>query len=197
MKTKPKGRPNKTRYLGVKRAGKERFYAYIRNGSRKVYCGTGKTAREAALRYDAKARKLFGEKAITNFSNREQYLKEKVLDHVKNNPEATLRDIREVVGGKAQYLDRAIESLELEGRLLVVRNGPGKPNRYLIFHPKPVENGSLGREFSPLGMYFYPGGCFFSLGEYINLNTGAQWAGFSFGWSKSDGFKISFFERLF
>jgi len=61
---------NKTGFLGVawkKRV--RRFVARIRAPGRanKVYCGCGRTAAEAAWWYDAKARELFGDRAVTNF----------------------------------------------------------------------------------------------------------------------------------
>ena len=61
---------NKTGFLGVAWKQRERrFVAHIRAPGRanKVYCGCGKTAAEAARRYDAKARVLFGDRAVTNF----------------------------------------------------------------------------------------------------------------------------------
>lgn len=63
---------NKTGFLGVKhnpRTG--RFEAYIRDwkGSQgaKVYCGSGKTAEDAARAYDRKAVELYGKRAVVNF----------------------------------------------------------------------------------------------------------------------------------
>jgi len=61
---------NKTGFLGVAWKEREhRFVASIRAPGRanKVYCGCGRTAAEAARRYDAKARELFGDRAVTNF----------------------------------------------------------------------------------------------------------------------------------
>lgn len=61
---------NKTGFLGVKFSKRDGcFMAYIRVHGRKekVYCGRGKTAEEAARKYDAKARELYGESAVTNF----------------------------------------------------------------------------------------------------------------------------------
>lgn len=63
---------NKTGFLGVKWIERhQRFYAFIRdhrnrNGA-KVYCGTGKTAEDAARAYDRKARELYGSQAVLNF----------------------------------------------------------------------------------------------------------------------------------
>lgn len=63
---------NKTGFLGVKWSERhQRFEAYIRdhrNGEgRKVYCGSAKTAEEAARAYDRKARELYGVRAVLNF----------------------------------------------------------------------------------------------------------------------------------
>jgi len=63
-------RTNKTGFIGVTWKPREkRFVARIRVPGRKekVHCGIGKTAEEAAMKYDAKARELFGEDAVTNF----------------------------------------------------------------------------------------------------------------------------------
>ena len=61
---------NKTGFLGVKFSRRDQcFFAYIRIHSRKekVYCGCGKTAEEAARKYDAKALELYGDGAVLNF----------------------------------------------------------------------------------------------------------------------------------
>lgn len=63
---------NRTGFLGVKWIERhQRFYAFIRDHrtgqGRKVYCGSGKTAEEAARAYDRKARELYGDKAVLNF----------------------------------------------------------------------------------------------------------------------------------
>jgi hypothetical protein len=61
---------NKTGFLGVTWKERDRrFVARIRVPGRadKIYCGVGRTAAEAARRYDAKARELFGDRAVTNF----------------------------------------------------------------------------------------------------------------------------------
>lgn len=59
---------NKTGFVGVKQRG-GRFEANIRVHGRKskLYCGSAKTAEEAARLYDAKARELYGAEAVTNF----------------------------------------------------------------------------------------------------------------------------------
>lgn len=58
---------NKTGFLGVKKVGL-RFEAYIRNPvGKKIYCGSGKTAEEAAMRYDKKTVEFYGTGAVTNF----------------------------------------------------------------------------------------------------------------------------------
>jgi hypothetical protein len=61
---------NKTGFLGVTwRKRERRFVARIRvpGTAKKIHCGMGKTAAEAARLYDAKARQLFGDRAVTNF----------------------------------------------------------------------------------------------------------------------------------
>jgi hypothetical protein len=61
---------NKTGFLGVTWKERDRrFVARIRVPGRadKIHCGVGRTAVEAARRYDAKARELFGARAVTNF----------------------------------------------------------------------------------------------------------------------------------
>lgn len=59
---------NKTGFLGVKkkRSGYE-AYIRVRGRFKKVYCGHGKTAEEAAMKYDEMAIRLFGSDAVTNF----------------------------------------------------------------------------------------------------------------------------------
>ena len=64
---------NKTGFLGVKLNKRNNCYeAYIRNPTKlenkKIYCGRGNTPEEAAKKYDAKARCLFGSDAVTNFN---------------------------------------------------------------------------------------------------------------------------------
>lgn len=64
---------NKTGFIGVKWVERtQRFQAYIRDhkraGGEKVYCGSAKTAEEAARLYDAKAREIYGRSAVLNFS---------------------------------------------------------------------------------------------------------------------------------
>lgn len=61
---------NKTGFIGVTfKKLHNSFYAYIRGPGRKnkIYCGCGKTAEEAARKYDIKAIELFGKEAVTNF----------------------------------------------------------------------------------------------------------------------------------
>lgn len=61
---------NKTGFLGVRWNKRNNcFQAFIRVPGRteKVYCGSGRTPAEAALKYDRKARELFGPTAVTNF----------------------------------------------------------------------------------------------------------------------------------
>lgn len=62
---------NATGFLGVrKHRQRDCFEAYIRDttkGGRKVYCGCGKTAEDAARAYDRKARELYGPSAVVNF----------------------------------------------------------------------------------------------------------------------------------
>jgi hypothetical protein len=63
---------NKTGFLGVKWVERyNHFQAYIRDHKRaagaKVYCGSARTAEEAARLYDAKAREIYGRSAVTNF----------------------------------------------------------------------------------------------------------------------------------
>ena len=66
---------NKTGFIGVtfvKPKGKSAiFRAYIRIHGRKnkLYCGSGKTAEEAARKYDAKAREIYGPSAVVNFED--------------------------------------------------------------------------------------------------------------------------------
>ena len=63
---------NKTGFIGVKWVERtQRFQAYIRDHKRadgaKVYCGSAKTAEEAARLYDTKARAIYGRSAVLNF----------------------------------------------------------------------------------------------------------------------------------
>lgn len=61
---------NKTGFLGVKYVKRYNLYAaYIRvhDMKNKLYCGYGKTAEEAARKYDQKAVELYGITAVTNF----------------------------------------------------------------------------------------------------------------------------------
>lgn len=63
---------NKTSFLGVTyRPGDDRYVARIRDhktrGGAKVYCGSARTAEEAARAYDRKARELYGVRAVLNF----------------------------------------------------------------------------------------------------------------------------------
>lgn len=62
-------RRNKTGFLGVKAlTHRKTFAAYIRNREgRKVYCGAGKTAEQAARAYDRMASEIYGELAVLNF----------------------------------------------------------------------------------------------------------------------------------
>ena len=62
---------NKTGFLGVYFKRRDNGYeARIRVPDRKekIYCGWAKTAEEAARMYDTKARELFGDAAVTNFT---------------------------------------------------------------------------------------------------------------------------------
>jgi len=66
---------NKTGFIGVKYVARKKIYqAYIRVPWRKnkIYCGQGKTAEDAAKKYDAKALELFGPDAVTNFDQNER-----------------------------------------------------------------------------------------------------------------------------
>ncbi|NTU68943.1 MAG: hypothetical protein HGB02_08700 [Chlorobiaceae bacterium] len=61
---------NKTGFLGVKHNKRsDRYDAFIRVPGRKekVYCGGGKTAEDAARKYDRKAVEMFGVDAVVNF----------------------------------------------------------------------------------------------------------------------------------
>jgi len=62
---------NKCGYLGIKyRLGRDRYEAWISVPwkKNKVFCGSSKTADGAARCYDRKARELFKQDAVVNFS---------------------------------------------------------------------------------------------------------------------------------
>lgn len=63
-------RTNKTGFIGVTWKAREgMFVARIRvpGKKEKVWCGSSKTAKGAAIKYDIKARELFGVDAVVNF----------------------------------------------------------------------------------------------------------------------------------
>lgn len=65
---------NKTGFMGVTFKKRDRMYqARIRvpGLKEKVYCGSSKSAEEAARMYDKKAIELFGDSAVTNFEHRQ------------------------------------------------------------------------------------------------------------------------------
>jgi hypothetical protein len=58
------------------------------------------------------------------------HLMDRVVQELQTNPEATARDLRSL--GKSDYVDTAIRALVEEGKLRIEKQGPGKPNRYIL-----------------------------------------------------------------